>query len=158
MRPHLLGRLLTSETSWTHFFVRGYILCDSGDGTTAGVGAASSVPKTITQIALEQCEDMLTVTVGTKRKSLWSRVSRGEALAVMGEINSVVQDVIDRLDADFTDNSLYLCFEAFDLSAWDTLASDTRNLGTGTDLTVFGGRHVACVLRWGWNVHSKHGL
>ena len=73
---------------------------------------------------------MLTVTVGTKRKSLCSRVSRVEALAVMGEIKSVVQDVIDRLDADFTDNSLYLCFEAFDLSAWDTLLSDT-NLGAG---------------------------
>ena len=101
---------------------------------------------------------MLTVTVGTKRNSLCSRVSRDEALAVMGVIKSVVQDVIDRLDADFTDNSLYLCFEAFDLSAWDTLSSDTRNLGTGTNLTVFGGRHVACVMRWGWNGHSKHGL
>ena len=36
----------------------------------------------------------------------------------MSEMKSIVGDVLARMDADFANNSLYLCFEAFDLTEW----------------------------------------
>ena len=96
-------------------FVQGYILCDPD----AGVLAAPQGPrKTITQIVLEQCEDELTVQVGSRQKSLWSRGARKEWMGPMADMKSIVGDVVARLDADFTENSLYLCFEAFELDEW----------------------------------------
>ncbi len=106
-------------------FVQGYILCDPGDtpanGPSSIAGPLVGTPKTITQIAFEQCEDMLTIQVGPPggrqvHRCLWSCTSREDCLGVMSEMKSIVGDVLARMDADFTTNSLYLCFEAFDLA------------------------------------------
>ena len=40
----------------------------------AGLGAA----KTITQIAMEQCQDMIKIRWGSRTKYLWSKISKDE--------------------------------------------------------------------------------
>ena len=112
-------------------FLQGYILCDPQDpppDVAVATPALASMqgtlqrsklgPKTITQIALEQCSDMLRVTVGGKIMMLWSKTSREDALSAMAEMKGVVRDMIGRLDVDFSENSLYLCLECFDLESW----------------------------------------
>ena len=114
-------------------FLQGYILCDPQDpppdvavatpalASTQGTLQRSKLgPKTITQIALEQCSDMLRVTVGGKIMMLWSKTSREDALSAMSEMKGVVRDMIGRLDVDFSENSLYLCLECFDLESWQS--------------------------------------
>ncbi len=75
-------------------------------------------PKTITHIATEQCIDMMKVNVGGKVMMLWGKTSREDASATMSEMKGVVRDMIGRLDVDFSENSLYLCLECFDLESW----------------------------------------
>ena len=53
-------------------------------------------PKTNTQIAMEQCSDMMRVTVGGKIMMLWGKTSREDALAAMSEMKGVVRDMLGR--------------------------------------------------------------
>ena len=75
-------------------------------------------PKTITQIAVEQCSDMMKVNVCGKIMMLWSKTSRADALSAMSEMKGVVRAILGRLDVDFSENSLYLCLECFDFESW----------------------------------------
>ena len=118
--PATSTRVLATFRETLHtLFVQGYIPCKPGadDSGAEGLGAIVG-PKTITQISMEQRTDALIVRVGSKEKRLWSHTGKAEALEVMAEIKSIVADVVARLDADFSTNALYLCFEAFDLLAW----------------------------------------
>ena len=121
--------LSTFRTELHTLFVQGYILCDPADtppqanGLSSIAGPLVGTPKTITQLAMEQCVDMLTIQVGPPggrqvEKCLWSRTSKEDCMGAMSEMKSIVGDVLARMDADFTNNSLYLCFEAFDLTEW----------------------------------------
>ena len=49
-------------------FVKGHIMLDCAQ-EVAGLGAA----KTITQIAMEQCRDMIVIRWGSRKKYLWSK-------------------------------------------------------------------------------------
>ena len=80
-------------------------MCDSA-GELLGVGAA----KTITQIAMEQCEDMQEFRYCDKVKTLWSKTSRQECEGSLAGIRSVVEDVLARLNVDFHVNDLYMMF------------------------------------------------
>jgi hypothetical protein len=83
----------------------------------------SSRAKTATQIAMEQImyigeidyaghvQDFMAV--GPKKL-----VERG-----MREMHEDCTAARDRMDADFTDNDLYMCLEVFDLDAWSPLLS-----------------------------------
>ena len=129
------------RASMDALFLKGYILCvpeQQGDvpsdadqapallASQQGRAATetSRSANTITQIALEQCSDMLTVDVGGRKFSLWGKTTREDALAAHSEMKSVVRDMLGRLDADFSDNSLYICFECFDLESWERAAGD----------------------------------
>lgn len=103
-------------------FVDGYIMFDSAQ-EVAGLGPA----KTITQIAMEQCQDMIVIRYGTRTKCLWSKTSPSECAAVLAEISSVVGDVLARLDADFHTQDLYMCFEALDLDTWRSVLAATQH-------------------------------
>ncbi len=92
-------------------FVQGWIMVDCGS-EIAGMGAA----KTITQIAMEQCQEFQTIRYGTKVKVLWSGTSKEECQGSLKEIGQIVKDMLDRLHVDFGSNDLYMAFEAMDLS------------------------------------------
>ena len=126
---------------FSYLFIQGYVICDPVDarksgglGGTAGPGGASGgatradgVPfRTLTQIAMDQCKNSVTVKVGHRERRLPDILNERTTLRVMQEIRSVAQDVLRRMDADFIENSLYLCFEALDLSAWNTVAKCCR--------------------------------
>ena len=112
-------------------FLQGYILCDPQDPPPDVAVAAPALasrqgtmqrsklgPKMITQIAMEQYSDLMKVNVGGQSMMLWGKTSREDALAAMSEMKGVVRDMIGRLDVDFSENSLYLCLEYFDLESW----------------------------------------
>ena len=153
--PAEASRTLTDFRNTLHtLFVEGYILCDPGghgEGspnrpdlcTIAGLGPA----KTITQIALEQCEDMLVVNVGAKQKRLWSRTSHADCTVVMAEMKSIVGDVMARLDADFATNDLYMCLRAFDLREWSQLLAAGR-AGSVPDVTATTLENLKRKARW----------
>ena len=117
-------------------FVKAYILVDPNDPASKGsapvlrdtAGASGNLlkPKTLTAIAMEQCLDSVKVRVDGEVKQLWYRKSITEAKEVMAEVKSVASDVLQRLDADFSTNALYLCFEAFDLGIWNDIHQSFR--------------------------------
>ena len=49
---------------------------------------------------------------------LWGKTSREDALAAMSEMKGIVRDMIGRPDVDFSENSLHLCLECFDMESW----------------------------------------
>ena len=114
-------------------FVQGYILCMPGDPDDAHGdgepplerpgGTAGRCGRTITQIAFEQLlqAEELEVDVMGRKKRMWWRQDKEAVLDMMKEVKSAVQGALGRLDADFAPNSLYLCFEVFDLAAWQTI-------------------------------------
>ena len=81
--------------------------------------------KTITQIAMEQLLEGADVHVDVmgKRKQLMSRADKKGVLDMMAEVKSAVEASLERLEAEFLTNSLYLCLEVFDLAAWKSLIS-----------------------------------
>lgn len=101
-------------------FVRGYILCEPGGSGDIAEPSESLEPpaKTITQIAYEQLQENVIVQVMGREKRMWNDTSKKSVLAVMAEVKVAVAAMLDRLDADFSQNSLYLSFEAFHLDAW----------------------------------------
>ena len=52
---------------------------------------------------------------------MWWNTSADHVLEMMNEVKSIVKAAVKRLDADFPQNSLYLCFEVFDLDEWRTI-------------------------------------
>ena len=116
-------------------FVKGYILCDPEDRSDIG-GSGLDGPgvtagprfKTITQIASEQLVEGADVTIDVmgKQKRLWWSASKKAVLEMMAEVKSAVAAMLARLDADFSPNSLYLCFEAFDLVEWEPIVQAGR--------------------------------
>ena len=80
-------------------------MCDTA-GEMPGLGAS----KTITQIAMEQCEDMQQFRYGNKVKTLWSKTSRQECEGSLAAMRTVVEDVLARLNVDFHVNDLYMMF------------------------------------------------
>ena len=140
-------------------FLQGYILCDP-QGSPLDVDVAAPAlasrqgtmqrsklgPKTITQIAMEQCNDMMKVDVCGKTMMLWGKTSREDALAAMSEMKGVVRDMIGRLDVDFCENSLYLCLECFDLESWQA----ERQSATGRERLHRKSRLLCEVFRVVW--------
>ena len=109
-------------------FVKGYILCDPGDADGESPlerlgGTAGHCGRTITQIAFEQLmqAEHSHVTVMGRQKRMWWRGNKEAVLDMMKEVKCAVQGAFERMDADFSPNSLYLCFEVFDLAAWQTI-------------------------------------
>lgn len=101
-------------------FVDGYIMFDSSQ-EIAGLGKA----KTITQIAMEQCQDMVVIRWGSRSKCLWSATSKSECAAVLAEMRSVVEDTLSRMAADFHTQDLYMTFEVLDVCAWEKVLAAT---------------------------------
>ena len=83
------------------------------------------------QIAMDQCKDSVTVKVGHLERRLSDIANERTTLRVMKEMRVVAKDVLGRLDADFSENSLYLRFEALgqsvaDMAGLPQLLSRTR--------------------------------
>ena len=131
--PATAGQLLQKfRDDLKILFVDGYILCDPNQegnslGDTAGLPSASpagaerhsdDLPMTITQIAMEQCLDGVEVQVGSDVRRLWGKASKKESMQAMAEMKSVAQDVVRRLDADFSD---------LDLDAWSEVTQFRRS-------------------------------
>ena len=111
-------------------FVKGYILRQPGDdlggvdGELGSLGAtAGHSARTITQIAFEQLMQSqdLQVDVMGRQKRMWWSTSKQAVLDMMAEVKSAVRAALERMDADSSPNSLYLCFEAFDLATWEPI-------------------------------------
>ena len=127
-----------------NLFIKGYVTCEPEEllqsrslGGTAGLDGASGTSRatradgvpftTLTQIAIDQCRNSVTVKVGHRERRLPDMANERTALSVMKEVQVVAKDVLRRIDADFHDeNSLYLSFEALDLCAWNTVAKCCR--------------------------------
>jgi len=125
-------------------FVRGYILCEATDsrvrvqvGPCAIAGPRAErrplaapeptpAPKTITQIALEECLKAPEVQVNGRTKRLGGGARKQDAQELMAQVKSVVADALGRLDADFSEDALYLCLEAFDLHLWEEMVRNLR--------------------------------
>ena len=103
-------------------FVKGHIMLDCAQ-EVAGLGVA----KTITQIAMEQCQDMIKIRWGSRTKYLWSKTSKDECASVLAEIRSIVEDMLSRLAADFHTRDLYMSVEALELSAWQSVLAATQD-------------------------------
>ena len=74
-------------------FVDGWIMVAPGPAASRG----QAPPKTLTQIGMEQIEEMTEVTYDGKVKTLWTRrVSRRECAESLQAVQSVVQDTLDR--------------------------------------------------------------
>ena len=62
-------------------FLDGYIMCPAD--RTGGVPGLGDLPsKTLTQLAMEQFEDLVEISYGDKRKVLWSNTSKQSMLKV----------------------------------------------------------------------------
>ena len=95
---------------------------------------------------------------------MWWRQDRQAVLDMMVEVKSAVQGALGRLDADFAPNSLYLCFEVFDLAAWQTiLRAGSRaphppdaapDAAPDTHRLLRKGRHIFEALGAEWNPRS----
>ena len=123
-------------------FIKGYVTCEPEElqsrslGGTAGLDGASGTSRatradgvpftTLTQIAIGQCRNSVTVKVGHRERRLPDMANERTALSVMKEVQVVAKDVLLRVDVDFHENSLYLSFEALDLCAWNTVAKCCR--------------------------------
>ena len=103
-------------------FVKGHIMLDCAQ-EVAGLGVA----KTITQIGMEQCQDMIKIRWGSRTKYLWSNSSKDECASVLAEIRSIVEDMLSRLAADFHTRDLYMSVEALELSAWQSVLAATQD-------------------------------
>ena len=51
-------------------------------------------------------------------------------LDMMAEVKSAVEASLERLEAEFPTNSLYVCLEVFDLAAWESIISAGRRSDT----------------------------
>jgi len=127
-------------------FVRGYILREEIDSRVrlqvgpcviAGpraerrpLAAPEPTPalKTFTQVALEECLKAPEVQVNGRAKRLGGSTRKQDSQEVMAHVKSVVADALGRLDADFSENALCFCLEAFDLHLWEELAGHRRSL------------------------------
>ena len=49
---------------------------------------------------------------------------------MMAEVKSAVEASLERLEAEFPTKSLYVCYEVFDLAAWEPLISAARRSDT----------------------------
>lgn len=94
-------------------FVEEYVLCTT-PFRVEGLGVA----QTITQVAMEQFKDVKEFHVGKKVFSFWSKVSKKQCTEALKAIGDVSGDVMERLNADFAPDDLYMCLEAMDLGAW----------------------------------------
>ena len=91
---------------------------------------------------------------------MWWRGKRRAVLEMMAEVKSAVGAALERLDADFSQNSLYLCFEVFDLAAWEPiLKARTATSGDASDQPdaqrlLRKGRTIFEALSLEWNAPS----
>ena len=156
-------------------FVQGYILCEPGDRDDAHGdgepplerlgGTAGRCGRTITQIAFEQLQaEELEVDVMGRKKRMWWRQDKQAVLDLMVEVKSAVQGALGRLDADFAPNSLYLCFEVFDLATWQTILragsraphppDEAPDAAPDTHRLLRKGKHMFEALGAEWNPRS----
>ena len=117
-------------------FVEGYILCDPETTPPRHRGVSNEALKTISQIVFEQLLEGVDIDVNGETKRLWGATSKSAILSVMADVKSAVAAMLDRLDADFASNSLYLCFEAFDLDAWRPLLKADRDNPDGENASA----------------------
>ena len=140
-------------------FNDGYILCEPEATPPRHRGVSNQALKTITQIVFEQLLEGVAIVVNGKTKRLWGETSKGEVLSSMAHVKSAVAAMFDRLDADFASNSLYLCFEAFDLDAWRPLFKAERDNPDGENASakesvrrlLLKGEHLFTSLGCEWN-------
>ena len=107
-------------TTLRQLFIEGYVLCSEGETEVPGWG----VRKTLSQIAVENMEEPLILTYGKRSWSLWGkRVDWHDCKEALASIRGVAKDVIDRLNAEFHEQDLYMAYRAFDLDAWAKVVS-----------------------------------
>lgn len=85
------------------------------------------VPRTLTQIALEQMDATQVFYYGEKVKVLWNGTTHRKAKELLASMQDVVQDTVARLDADFFHGDLVICFEIFDLGVWERLGTSPED-------------------------------
>ena len=107
-------------------------MCDTA-GELPGLGAS----KTITQIAMEQCEDMQQFRCGNKVKTLWSKTSRQECEGSLAAMRTVVEDVLARLNVDFHVNDLYMMFHCMNLDEWHEALTLAASQGSPSNSRLF---------------------
>lgn len=82
--------------------------CAGAIGSTSEGWSGFEMLKAITQIPMGQWLDGVEVQAGAEVRRLQGRASKKDALQAMAEIKHVAQDIMRRLDANFSDNVLYL--------------------------------------------------
>ena len=123
-----IARMYPEKIGFTVFmqqmFQHGRVLSQSEDGEGENAHTKGNVGcrKTLTQIAFEQVQSEYTVRSGDHEHTLW-RSSGGvqfidECKAQLNSLGHAVDDLKDRLDAEFTHDDLQSAFVAFDLHAW----------------------------------------
>lgn len=99
-------------------FVDGYILMEPDDPRL----------QTLTQIVLDQCSGCAEVRYGDRAKVIWTKTTKAECQQTLKEIGTIVEDMLGRINADFSPTDLYMQMEAMDLRAWASATSP----GTGS--------------------------
>eukprot|EP00972_Heterocapsa_arctica_P004278 636161-Heterocapsa_arctica.AAC.1 len=84
-------------------FIDGYVLCNAQE-EVPGLGAA----KTITHIVMDQCKELREFHYGKKVWTIWGPASLKQCKESMAAMRSVVQDMLDRMDADFHTHDLLM--------------------------------------------------
>jgi len=89
-------------------FIDGFVIMEPSDPSL----------KTLTQIVLEQCSDIRQFRYGERVKVLWEKTTKAECQETLLEIATVVNDMLNRIRADFGDSDLYMQLRAMDVAAW----------------------------------------
>jgi len=97
----------------------------SNDSSAAGSRLGPA--KTLTQVVLEQVEEMTEIRYGSRLRVLWNKTSKADCQASYKEIGQIVEDTLSRLHVDFHHRDLYMALEAMDVEAWQT-ASEAKLL------------------------------
>ena len=123
------ARLARFENTLRKLFVEGYIMVPAGSSGSEPPAASQEAgdAKTLTEIVMEQLEDMAELRYGSKTVVLWNGTKRKEVEASLQEIGQIVEDCLQRLHVDFSGADLYMSLEAMDINSW-TDATGSRQL------------------------------
>ena len=82
-------------------FLDGHIVAEiPADARIQAFSGGQVAAKTLTQIALEQCEPMRTFYYGSRTKVLWSRTSASDTKRAVAHLQDVVEACITRVETD----------------------------------------------------------
>ena len=120
-----IARTLPELTGFLNFldemFIKGRVFEDVQLGaSTPGPNEGSR--KTLARIALEEVQDVYTVSYGNKTRKLWASAGGvafvQECRQILGSLGGVVRDLKDRMAVEIAREDLQAAFVAFDLGAW----------------------------------------